>query len=61
VVWWRPHLHRHQWIVPEYIRTLDSTAVNPRWSEVIGWRRIMFIQISEATGSPKNQEILEHK
>jgi hypothetical protein len=26
-VWWRPHPHRHQWIVPEYIRTLDSTAV----------------------------------
>jgi hypothetical protein len=28
VVWWRPHLHRHQWIVPEYIRTLDSTALS---------------------------------
>jgi hypothetical protein len=28
VVWWRPHLHRHQWIVPEYIRTLDSTALD---------------------------------
>jgi hypothetical protein len=27
VVWWCPHLHRHQWIVPEYIRTLDSTAL----------------------------------
>jgi hypothetical protein len=28
VVWWRPHLHKHQWIVPLYIRTLDSTAVD---------------------------------
>jgi hypothetical protein len=28
VVWLRPHLHRHQWIVPEYIRTLDSTALD---------------------------------
>jgi hypothetical protein len=27
-VWWRPHFHRHQWFVPEYIRTLDSTALN---------------------------------
>jgi hypothetical protein len=26
-VWCRPHLHRHQWIVPEYIRTLDSTGL----------------------------------
>jgi hypothetical protein len=26
-VWWLPHLHRHQWIVPEYIRTLDSTGL----------------------------------
>jgi hypothetical protein len=26
-VWWLPHLHRHQWIVPEYIRTLDSTVL----------------------------------
>jgi hypothetical protein len=30
VVWWRPHLHRHQWIVPEYIRTLDSTGLDNR-------------------------------
>jgi hypothetical protein len=29
-VWWRPHLHRHQWIVPEYIRTLDSTGTQSR-------------------------------
>jgi hypothetical protein len=28
VVWWRPHLHTHQWIVPEYIRTLDSTDLS---------------------------------
>jgi hypothetical protein len=27
VVWWRPHLHRHQCIVPENIRTLDSTEI----------------------------------
>jgi hypothetical protein len=27
VVGWRPHLHRHQWIVPEYTRTLDSTGL----------------------------------
>jgi hypothetical protein len=30
-VWWRPHLHRHQWIAPEYIRTLDSTGVQGDW------------------------------
>jgi hypothetical protein len=30
VVWWRPHLHRHQGIVPEDIRTLDSTGLDYR-------------------------------
>jgi hypothetical protein len=43
VMWWRPHLHRHQRIVPEYIRTLDSTDLDscvfvdvgrPLWLEI---------------------------
>jgi hypothetical protein len=45
VVWWRPHLDRHQWIVPEYIRTLDSTGVQDALStaEIIFHKRMINI------------------
>jgi hypothetical protein len=48
VVWWRPHLHRNQWIVPEYIRTLDSTAVEPKGF----WRWFIILSVDVSLPSP---------